>query len=229
MSLIINIESTTAICSVALSDNDSIIALKETDKENSHSKLLSVFIEEIFKENKISAKDLSAVAVSKGPGSYTGLRIGVSLAKGLCYGADLPLISVDTLSALAQAYQKSQKPAKNDLLCPMMDARRMEVYCKLSDSSLNELMPVNAMVIDNNSFARQLTKHKIHFFGNGAIKCQQEINHKNALFSEFNNSATYLVSQALQKLKQKQFENLAYFEPYYLKDFVAIPSKNKVF
>jgi len=229
MSLILNLESTTTVCSVALSDGDKIIALKETNKENSHSQLMSVFVEEIFNENKITAKDLSAVAVSKGPGSYTGLRIGVSLAKGICYGAEIPLIAIDTLYALAHGYKSANKIELDAMLCPMIDARRMEVYNVVYHSTLYPINEVSAKVIDKDSFAEQLDHSKIYFFGNGAMKCKEHIKSKNARFDDFNCSAKYMAAPAYERLMKKQFEDTAYFEPYYLKDFVAIPAKNKVF
>ncbi len=230
MPLILSIESTTNICSVALSKNKKLITLKETDIDNSHSKLLSVFIEKIITENNLTVSDLDAIAVSKGPGSYTGLRIGVSLAKGLCYGANLPLISINTLKSLAFGYiNKIKKFQEKTLFCPMIDARRMEVYYSVFNIELEELILVAAKVITENSFSEILNKNKVHFFGNGAIKCQDIIKHKNAVFNDFDMSASFLSQLAYQKYLKKDFEDIAYFEPFYLKNFIAIPSKNKVF
>ncbi len=226
MALILNIETSTNICSVALSENNKIVTLKETNIKNSHSELLSVFVEEIFKEEKINASKLSAVAVSKGPGSYTGLRIGVSLAKGLCYGSGLPMISVNTLEALAFGFAKTV--SDKALFCPMLDARRMEVYCSIFDNNLNVMVPTKAEIVNENSFAGILENNKVYFFGNGACKCKNLITNKNAVFSEFDVSATFMANIAYKKYKSKDFEDVAYFNPFYLKDFVAIPSKNKV-
>ena len=225
-----NIETATTVCSVALSENGKALALKEVNNGYTHSENLTVFIEDLFSQTGCKPSELEAVAVSKGPGSYTGLRIGVSTAKGLCYGLGIPLISVSTLQAMA--YRFINAPDRNlnfqnSILCPMLDARRMEVYCALYDVQLNEVGPVQAKIIDAHSFEEQLRDKTIYFFGDGAAKCTQILNvHSTAVFSEGGDpSATALISFAEEAFKAGRFESVAYFEPYYLKDFIAGPKK----
>jgi len=182
MALILNIETSTTICSVSLAKDGKKIIGKESNEKNAHSKILTVFIEDVFKEAKLQVKDIDAVAVSKGPGSYTGLRIGVSAAKGIAYGAGKPLISVSTLLNMTWGAKQILKADKEDLFCPMIDARRMEVYTQLFDNEMNSLNEINAKIIDEESFLSELENHKIHFFGDGAIKCKETIQHKNAVF-----------------------------------------------
>jgi tRNA threonylcarbamoyladenosine biosynthesis protein TsaB len=234
MGLILNIETATDVCSVALANNGSLISSKESIKDKSHSALLSVFIEEILKENKITVSQLNAVAVSKGPGSYTGLRIGVSTAKGLCYGGNIPLISLNTLKIMAFGIINSQILDKkhlatinNTLLCPMIDARRLEVYTAIYDHLNNPVEDTQAKIITSSLFEKYLKNKKLIFFGTGANKCSGIIKNKNALFiGNFNTSAGYMIRLSEEAFKKKRFENLAYFEPYYLKDFIAtIPKK----
>ncbi|MDD5570811.1 MAG: tRNA (adenosine(37)-N6)-threonylcarbamoyltransferase complex dimerization subunit type 1 TsaB [Bacteroidales bacterium] len=229
MPLILNIETATNICSVALSEKEKIISFRETSIENSHSSLLTVFIEKIFNEAKIKLSDIDAVCVSKGPGSFTGLRIGVSTAKGLCYALEKPLLSVNTLKAITWGMIKNKKD-KNTLYCPMLDARRMEVYTALFNSNLEEVETTNARIIDKNSFSEILSKTKIIFFGDGADKCREILkNNQNAVFiDDFNTSAKYMAELSYQKFTKKEFENVAYFEPYYLKDFFATTPKDKL-
>ncbi|MFA6924989.1 MAG: tRNA (adenosine(37)-N6)-threonylcarbamoyltransferase complex dimerization subunit type 1 TsaB [Bacteroidales bacterium] len=229
MPLILNIETATNICSVALSEKENIISFRETSIENSHSSLLTVFIEEIFKEAKLKLSDIDAVSISKGPGSFTGLRIGVSTAKGLCYALEKPLLSVNTLKAMTFGIIKNNKD-KNALYCPMLDARRMEVYTALFNSNLEEVEPTNAKIIDEKSFSDILLKTKILFFGSGANKCKDFYKDtKNAVFiHDFNASAKYMAGLSYQKFLKKEFENVAYFEPYYLKDFFATTPKDKL-
>lgn len=179
---------------------------------------------EAIKQAGLKPADLDAVCVSKGPGSYTGLRIGVSAAKGLCYGLGIPLLSVGSLESMAHWATSSFKQVLADVafLCPMIDARRMEVYTQLFDASLNELQPVTAEIIDESSFSSVLEKGKVAFLGDGAAKCKEVINHPNAVFiDDFNPSAQGMIALAEQKFVEKQFEDVAYFEPYYLKDFVT--------
>jgi tRNA threonylcarbamoyladenosine biosynthesis protein TsaB len=222
MSLILGIETATKICSVALSENGKLLASKEEGGAYSHSEKLTVFIQEILKQAGKNLKDLDAIAVSKGPGSYTGLRIGVSAAKGLCYGLEIPLISVSTLQAMAKG-----KTEKNVLFCPMIDARRMEVYTALFDENNKELAPISAKIIDESSFDDQLKENQIIFFGDGADKCEEVLgSNVNALFSKDGfPSAEYINQIALEKFSKQDFEDVAYFEPYYLKDFVATTPK----
>jgi len=228
MALILNIESSTSVCSVCLAENGKKIAGKETNEQNAHSKILTVFIEDIFKELNIKVKDTDAVAVSKGPGSYTGLRIGVSAAKGIAYGAGIPLISVNTLQNMAWGAKQNFNKENNILFAPMIDARRMEVYSQLFDYNLNPTNEITAKIIDENSFSEELKTPKIYFFGDGAAKCKNIISHKNAVFiDDLHPSADYMISYSEQAFNEKNFEDLAYFEPFYLKNFIAtIPKKN---
>ncbi|MFW5656597.1 MAG: tRNA (adenosine(37)-N6)-threonylcarbamoyltransferase complex dimerization subunit type 1 TsaB [Bacteroidota bacterium] len=233
MAIIIHIETSAEVCSVALSDNTDIIGEVHSLQPRSHASELAVLIDKILRNNKIGASSLSAVSVSKGPGSYTGLRIGVSTAKGLCYGAGLPLITIDTLLALAngglQQLLTDHKPVKDGLLCPMLDARRMEVYAALYSSELNLIRPTDAVIITPESFKQELDEKKVYFFGPGAAKCKEIICHENACFLDgIEPSALNMVPFAVKAFKNKQFANLAYFEPFYLKDFVATKPKRKV-
>ncbi len=218
---ILQIETATTVCSVALANRGQVIAFKEIDQRNIHAEVITVFIDEILKGASIKYNELDAVAVSSGPGSYTGLRIGVSTAKGLCYALDKPLIAVETLEAMAGGI--ISKGVDHDvLLCPMIDARRMEVYTALFDSTGNRVQPTTAEVIDGNSFATQLAQSKILFFGDGAPKCRETLSGSaNAIFmDDFTNSAVHLTAKAYQKFNAGQFEDVAYYEPYYLKDFL---------
>jgi tRNA threonylcarbamoyladenosine biosynthesis protein TsaB len=227
MTKILHIESATKMCSVAISENNKIIAIREQGGKYAHAELLTVFIDEVLKESKLNASDLDAVAVSKGPGSYTGLRIGVSAAKGLCYAIEKPLISISTLKSLAYGVAKEIQDAKA-LYCPMLDARRMEVYCSLLDQDNNEIQETKALIIDQDSFSNLLEERVIYFFGDGADKCKDVIQHKNARFlSGKDPSSKFMVELAKKKYSNGEFEDVAYFEPYYLKDFVAGKPKVK--
>ena len=235
MATILHLETSTEVCSVALSENGKLLVLKESPEDLNHSELLTVFIDEIFKESQFNIKDIDAVAVSKGPGSYTGLRIGVSVAKGLCYGLGKPLISVGTLEALGKYTAQnlndfySAPNGENLLLCPMIDARRMEVYTALYNSSGKQMEPVSAKIIDVNSYSGYFERHRILFFGNGAEKCRPHLLHPNALFQgPLKASARFMMNLAEKKYDKQQFENVAYFEPFYLKEFVATIPKNKI-
>lgn len=202
-----------------------MLALREShDKSYSHSEKLVVYIDEVIKQVGLNPTDLDAVCVSKGPGSYTGLRIGVSAAKGLCYGLGIPLLSVGSLESMVH-YAKSEFTGQLtdvSFLHPMIDARRMEVYTQLFDSSLNQLQSVSAEIIDENSFASELEQGKVAFFGDGAAKCKEVINHPNAVFlNDFESSSRGMIALAEKKFADQEFEDAAYFEPYYLKDFVA--------
>lgn len=221
MSLILSLETTTNICSVALHQDGKLIASKENHSSQSHSRLLAVFIRDILKESDFNVNDLNAVAVSQGPGSYTGVRIGVSTAKGLCYSLAIPLIAVNTLLAMAHGVVNYLKK-ENHILCPMIDARRMEVYTLLIDTNANILMETKPLVIDENSFDEFLKENKVVFFGNGALKCKSVIKHTNAIFIEpIATSAIQVGMIAADYFKQDKFEDLAYFEPNYLKEYRA--------
>lgn len=226
MSLILGIETSTKICSVAISENGKLLALKEEGGEYSHSEKLTIFIEEVLKKSSKTLKDIDAVAVSKGPGSYTGLRIGVSTAKGLCYALNIPLISVNTLQGMAKGVSEVGI-VSTELLAPMIDARRMEVYTALFDENNIIIKDVAAEIIDENSFSKYLKTHKIIFFGDGAEKCAPVLsNHENASFiNEGFPSAQYINQIATQKFESNNFEDVAYFEPFYLKDFIATTPK----
>ncbi|MCQ2375536.1 MAG: tRNA (adenosine(37)-N6)-threonylcarbamoyltransferase complex dimerization subunit type 1 TsaB [Salinivirgaceae bacterium] len=228
MALILSFETSTTVCSVALSRNGVIVDSQESFETKSHASLLTVFAQDILQRNSISAQELDAVAVSQGPGSYTGLRIGVSAAKGLCYSLGKKLLAVDTLKAMAlMAADKVE--AKPDVFCAMIDARRMEVYCAMFDQQLNRISNTEAVVVDENSFAATLSGKKVAFFGDGAAKCMPVINSQNAVLVDgVYPSARYMAVLAEQSFAAGDFKDVAYFEPFYLKDFVATKPKNKV-
>ncbi len=228
MALILHIESSTSVCSVCLSKNREKIAGKEIHEINAHSKMLTVLIEQMLKEAKLNLKEIDAVAVSKGPGSYTGLRIGVSVAKGIAYGAGVPLISVGTLQNMAFGAKQHLASEENFLLAPMIDARRMEVYTQLFDKNLKAINNISAEIITNTFLEEELEHKKVYFFGDGAAKCKEVISKNNAHFLEdLYPSADYMINFSHQAFENKQFEDVAYFEPFYLKDFIAnVPTKH---
>lgn len=217
MAKILCLETATTNCSVALSENGGVIAFREDkSKEYSHAERLHVFIEEVLKEANTPLENLSAIAISKGPGSYTGLRIGVSSAKGLCYSLEKPLISIPTLQSLAM-----QVESKTDFIIPMLDARRMEVYASVYDFKKIEIRKTKAEVLNENSFSEYLEKGTVTFIGNGVEKFKEICNHPNAKFVEGKlPSALQMSMLANEKFKQRNFEDVAYFEPFYLKDFI---------
>lgn len=229
MSLILNIETATGVCSIALARDGQLIGLKESNTKYNHSSVLTLFMDEVLKTAGVALPDLDAVAVSEGPGSYTGLRIGVASAKGLCYALEKPMIGVSTLQAMAIGMPHPPTPSPNRegenniLYCPMIDARRMEVYCAIFDERGNEIRETRAEIMDENSFMEYLGKNRVVFAGDGALKCRPLFDkHPNAVFSEdFQASAKFMISLSEEKFSQKKFEDIAYFEPYYLKDFVA--------
>ena len=216
--MILNIETATKNCSVCLAKDGEIIFLNEINDANySHAEKLHPFITEILEETKVNISKIDAVAVSKGPGSYTGLRIGVSAAKGLCFALNKPLIAIDTLASLANSIV-----IKEGIIVPLLDARRMEVYSAIFDANYHQTRVTKAEIIDENSFAEELKNQKVYFLGDGAAKCKNTINHKNALFIENEYpSARQMAPLSFQKFKENNFEDVAYFEPFYLKDFVA--------
>ncbi|MDR1056758.1 MAG: tRNA (adenosine(37)-N6)-threonylcarbamoyltransferase complex dimerization subunit type 1 TsaB [Prevotellaceae bacterium] len=227
--LILYIETGSDICSVILSSGNSLLAIKESDNSRAHAQLLSVFIDEIIKENKLNYSDLNAIAVSKGPGSYTGLRIGVATAKGICFGLAIPLIAIDSLLSLTRIYLQKYAGETDVIYCPMIDARRMEVYTALFDKNTRRIGDTRALIVDENSFAGVLENNKMVFFGDGAEKCKDVIKHPNAVFADaIRLSAMGMVDEATQLYQNKQFEDVAYFEPFYLKDFVVTQSEKKV-
>ncbi len=208
---------------MSLADKGIVIALKElNDVGYSHGENLHVFIETILKEAKLSLTDIDAFAVSKGPGSFTGLRIGVSAAKGLCFSLDKPLIAVNTLASLARAI----KVKENEYIIPLLDARRMEVYSAVFDDTYNEIRETQAEIIDGNSFHKYLKKGKVYFLGDGAEKCKQIISHDNAVFLDgYFPSAKEMPQLSYEKYKKSDIEDVAYFEPFYLKDFLITKPK----
>jgi tRNA threonylcarbamoyladenosine biosynthesis protein TsaB len=220
---ILNIETATGVCSVALAVDGKVVAIKESYTKNSHAELITLFCEAVVNEAGIGFHELDAVAVSKGPGSYTGLRIGVSTAKGYCFATDKPLISIGTLEAMAAGMITNEDHPKDFLYCPMIDARRMEVYAAFFDGELKEIKPTKAVVVDENSFGELLSASKIIFAGDGAAKCKEVLSHQpNAFFKDgFSPSAAFMAQLSEKKFKQQDFEDVAYFEPFYLKDFVA--------
>lgn len=226
MPLILNIETATQVCSVGLSNGMEILSIRESHEKNIHAARLTVFCEEVMREAGKTMHDLDAVSVSKGPGSYTGLRIGVSTAKGFCYALDIPLIAVATLQSLAlgalRLLEDSPKPPVNTLYCPMIDARRMEVYTALFDQQNNEVRATEALIVDGESFQKEIKSNVIYYFGDGAEKCRKVLDHEHMIYlDEIHPSATNQTVLANAKFLSKDFEDLAYFEPYYLKDFIA--------
>ncbi|AOW20842.1 tRNA (adenosine(37)-N6)-threonylcarbamoyltransferase complex dimerization subunit type 1 TsaB [Urechidicola croceus] len=218
MSLILNLETATKNCSVSLAENGKIIALKELNELGySHAENLHPFIAEVLKVSNKEFSELDAVAISKGPGSYTGLRIGVSAAKGLCFALETPLISVDTLQSLAM-----QVNIENGVIVPMLDARRMEVYSSVFDSNHSQIRNIQAEILTEDSFLEFLEKGKVYFVGDGVLKTKEIINHPNAVFIDDKlPSANEMAQLSYVKYKKSDTENVAYFEPFYLKDFVT--------
>ena len=230
MATIINIDTSTEVCSVSLSKDGNLIGLKENKDGLKHAQLVTLYIQDLLKEANLEIKNLDAIAVSKGPGSYTGLRIGVSTAKGLCYGAQIPLIAISTLQAMSvDAINKSKNTEDDTWFCPMIDARRMEVFCAFYDKNNNIQKDISAEIIDEKSFEEILNNRKVVFFGNGAEKCKNSITHKNAIFiNNIKASAVNMAALSNESFINKQFEDVAYFEPFYLKDFVATTPKKKI-
>ncbi len=222
MAIILNIETATKNCSVSISKNGENLALKELNFSNySHSEVLHSFIEKTIIDSKISLEKIDAIAVGKGPGSYTGLRIGVSAAKGLCYALNKPLISVETLESLTNSIS-----IEKGVIIPMLDARRMEVYTAVYNNNYKLIKKITAKIINKNSFSDFLKKGKVYFLGDGAEKCKKIINHKNAVFVKGKfPSSKEMAKLSYDKFKKNLFENLTYFEPFYLKDFIIIPEK----
>ncbi len=260
MNAILNIETSTKVCSVSVSLDNSLLASRESRVDRSHASMLTVFIEEAMREADKKFSDLSAVAVSKGPGSYTGLRIGVSAAKGICFATGLPLIGVNTLKTMVwkvirSFYKKnddnnsmaaakvvqgsyktnicemlSDKANDNLLLCPMIDARRMEVYMAMFDPGGKQVTEISASIIDGSSFVKLLKENKIIFFGDGAEKCKELIRHPHAIFLPgIYPSARQMAELSHKAFLEGRFEDIAYFEPFYLKDFIATTPKKNVF
>ncbi len=228
MSCILNIETSTNVCSVAVSNDAECIFNKEDYSGPHHNEQLGRYVDEALSFIDSHSLKLDAVAVSCGPGSYTGLRIGTSMAKGICYGRDVKLIAIPTLELLAvPVLLKEQAEEENALLVPMLDARRMEVYAEVFNRSLDEVRPIQADVVTADTYKEYLEKGPVYFFGNGAAKCMEEINNPNAhLIKDVVPLAKYMFPLAEKRIAQGKFEDVAYFVPFYLKDFVAkLPKK----
>lgn len=227
MERIILIETSTAMCSTAMCEDGTVTCRRESSENRAHASLTAVFVDEMLKERGCTLKDCSAVCISEGPGSYTGLRVGVSTAKGLCFGAGIPLLSIGTLEVLvAQALQPGEK---FKYIVPMIDARRMEVYTAVFDGDGARLGETEAKVIDGNSFSDILGQGPVLFIGDGAGKCAGTITHPDAHFLQTCPKAMYMAGPAVREFKEKRFKDVAYLEPFYLKDFVATVSRKKMF
>jgi len=215
------LESATEVCSVALSKGSEIIADRCLEKGNSHTEHLFPFIERVLLEGNCSISELSGVVLSIGPGSYTGLRIGASTAKGICYALNIPLIGISTLQSIVFGALDQQNEGQNILFCPMIDARRMEVFTALFNKNGEPITQVESKIIDKDFFCRELENNIIYFCGNGMIKCKSFIQHPNAYFIESTLVAQNMLHPALSKFESKQFEDVAYFEPFYFKEYIA--------
>lgn len=229
MACILNIETATEVCSVAIAIDGNLYSERIELNGPSHAVLLGAFVKECIDQLRREDILLDAVAISCGPGSYTGLRIGVSEAKGLCYGLGIPLIAIDTLRIMAQGIKSLYTESQTYLLCPMIDARRMEVYDAVYDWDLNQVRDTHADIIDESSFEALLSNHKVIFAGNGADKCKTMLTASNALFvDDVYPKASDMILLSENAFEAKQFVDIAYFEPFYLKEFVATTPKNKV-
>ena len=233
MALILCIETGTDICSVGLSRDGELVSLRESDEGRDHAKRVGVFVDELLRETGIAPDELDAIAVGMGPGSYTGLRIGVSFAKGMCYGLQIPLVAVGSLDALAEVAIEDNEAGILDVkdwndavLCPMVDARRMEVYTRLFNAAGEPLREVSAEIGTEESFAEWRKDRQLVIFGNGAAKCREIL--PDATYVNITPSARGLARLAEQRLQEGKTEDIAYFEPFYLKDFIVIPSKKKL-
>ena len=237
MERIILIETSTTLCSVALAEDGKVTAYRESSAPKAHASLTAVFVQEVLEERGVKLADCDAVCVSKGPGSYTGLRVGVSTAKGLCFGSGKPLVAVGTLDTLvAQAAEvagtvipsEAEGSASYRFIIPMIDARRMEVYSAVFENG-TQITETTPVIVDENSFAEYLEQGPVLFIGDGAGKCADVIRHPNAQFCQCNPKASAMLQPAVNAYRAQQFEDVAYFEPFYLKEFVATVSKKKLF
>ena len=234
MAAILVIETSTEVCSVALTIDGILADIIESNEGQTHARLVTVYAQDLLKRNNIEPGELVAVAVSKGPGSYTGLRIGVSAAKGICFARHIPLIAIGTLEAMTRHVMQNRAlyhigEDRTTLFCPMIDARRMEVYSMLynEDGSVNK--PIAALIVDEAFLSDELAQRQIVFFGNGAEKCRQVLKSPNAMFiTHIKASASYLCDLVWDLYNKNQFEDVAYFEPFYLKDFIATVSKKNI-
>ena len=230
MAKIILIETSTDLCSVAISDNDRIIAYKESSTPRAHASLTALFIHELLKEQGLKLSDCDAVCVSKGPGSYTGLRVGVSTAKGLCFGGKLPLLAAGTLDVLVwQAIDRHLLPEGCKYIVPMIDARRMEAYTAVFSAEGRQITETKPEIFVPESFGQYLSEGKVLFIGDAAKKCSDVVRNDNAVFCQFCPEASAMLTPALTEYKEKRLQDVAYFEPFYLKEFVATASRKKIF
>lgn len=220
--LLLHIETATDICSVALTEGDKVLNVCDNNDGNSHSKNLLPFIDKVLKESKRELNELDGVVVSIGPGSYTGLRIGVSTAKGIAYSLQIPVITVSTLESIANGCRLQVSDQSSYQIVPMIDARRMEVFAARYSSDMELLDDVAAVIVEEDSYADLLAEQQVVFCGNGMPKCKELLSHfENARFADFPISAQYMLPTALKKWKMEDFADVAYFEPFYLKEYVA--------
>ncbi len=227
MAIILHIEASTEVCSVALSENGEVFFNKESNEARSHARVLAPFVEEALETADKRGEKISAVALSCGPGSYTGLRIASSTAKGVCYGRDIPLIAIPTTAIMCVPILFRDDIPEDALLCPMIDARRNEVYATIYNRSLSPVVNTSAIIITEDSFSELLDKQPVYFFGNGAEKCSRIITHPNARFLDAHRwpLAKWMMPLAERAWLDERFEEIAYFEPFYLKDFIATKPK----
>ena len=228
MSRIILIETSTALCSVALEQDGKIVAARESDAPKAHAAMTAPFVKQVLEERGLTVKDCDAVCVSAGPGSYTGLRVGVSTAKGLCFATGLPLLAVGTLDILARQAMEEGLPGEIRHIIPMVDARRMEVYTGIFTPDGKQVSPTEARIIDPDSFKDQLAEGPVLFIGDGAGKCQETLTSPEARFIQCCPRAASMARPATEALNAKRFEDVAYFEPFYLKEFMTTVSKRKI-
>jgi len=228
MATILQIETATPICSIAIGLDGKCLAFKEIKKENSHSSLLTVMIDDLLKQQQITPSQLDAIAISMGPGSYTGLRIGTSVAKGMCYALGIPLIAISTLKAMAWGIREAYGKTPNTLYCPMIEARRMEVYASVYDSEMNAILADTAIILDNQSFMDLLEEKTIIFAGDGSIKAKTQLTNTNALFIETEASSQWMCELSENAYHEKAFADTAYFVPFYLKEFQTTQPRKKV-
>ncbi len=224
------IETSTEVCSVALSKGEKVLSFRVTKEPKSHARIIAFMVKDVLAEAGLSVSNCNAVVVSEGPGSYTGLRVGVSIAKGICYGASIPLIAVSSLELLAMLVISANNDiSQNSIIIPMIDARRMEVYTAKFDHTGKVLSGTEAVILSQDSFQTELEEGEVIFTGDGAVKYKDVTNHPNARFKILDADARGMVKPALSKYRLKEFVDVAYFEPFYLKDFIAGVTKKRVF
>ena len=236
MALILSIETGTEVCSVALAKDGELLSLRESNEGRHHAQDTAVYIKEILEQNDLSSDELDAIAIGRGPGSYTGLRIGTSIAKGICYASGLPMIAVNSLEAMVYTAKEDIEAGlinipeiEKAIFCPMIDARRMEVYCQLFDYDVNPLSETEAHIITPESFSKERKSNPFVIFGSGAPKSFETIKSPQTYLIDVSSSAKGFCKLAEQYFQESHFEDIAYFEPFYLKDFVVTSSKKKIF